>query len=198
MPKAAKAGKTQAPAAQTALADLVRRAQNGDESALPALRRELAENGRLVQAVGDLALQVQETLAGQMGGDNLLFREALSQKLDNMRREVAGPNPSPVERLLADRVALCWLAVHESELRYAQAKDLSLRQAAHWQARIDAGHRRYLSAIRTLATVRRLALPAVQVNVARRQVNVLATGGAVQSPPSPADHPTPAPAGGVK
>ena len=36
----------------------------------------------------------------------------------------------------------------------------------------DRAHRRYLSAIRTLAQVRRLLTPAVQINVGENQVNV--------------------------
>ena len=37
---------------------------------------------------------------------------------------------------------------------------------------LDHAHRRYLSAIRTLAQVRKLLVPVVQVNIADRQVNV--------------------------
>jgi hypothetical protein len=37
---------------------------------------------------------------------------------------------------------------------------------------MDRAHRRYLSAIKTLATVRKLALPVLQVNIAKKQVNV--------------------------
>jgi hypothetical protein len=32
-------------------------------------------------------------------------------------------------------------------------------------------NRRYLAALKTLATVRRLAVPALQVNIAKKQVN---------------------------
>jgi hypothetical protein len=38
-------------------------------------------------------------------------------------------------------------------------------------ARINRAHARPMPALKTLATVRRLALSAVQINVARRQVN---------------------------
>jgi hypothetical protein len=37
---------------------------------------------------------------------------------------------------------------------------------------MDRAHKRYLSAIKTLATVRKLALPVLQVNIAKKQVNV--------------------------
>ncbi len=46
---------------------------------------------------------------------------------------------------------------------------------------MDATHRRFLSAVKALALVRKLALPALQVNIARRQVNVV-TPAAVTVP----------------
>jgi hypothetical protein len=50
--------------------------------------------------------------------------------------------------------------------------ELTLRQAEFHQKRITMAHNRYLSAIRTLAQVRRLGVPAVQVNIGEQQVNV--------------------------
>lgn len=47
-----------------------------------------------------------------------------------------------------------------------------------YQRRMDAAHRRYLSALNALATVRKLAVPAIQVNIADRQVNVAGNGPA--------------------
>lgn len=84
-------------------------------------------------------------------------------------------------RLLAERAALCWHIVHLYERTYAQAGDLSIRQAEFHQRRIDAAHRRYLQALRTLASVRKLAVPAIQANIAKKQVNV--AGGPAAVPP---------------
>jgi hypothetical protein len=39
---------------------------------------------------------------------------------------------------------------------------------------MDAANKRFLSAVKALAVVRKLAIPALQINVARRQVNVVA------------------------
>src|SRR5437899_2186525 len=81
--------------------------------------------------------------------------------------ELAGPNPTPLERLLAERATNCWLQVYRYELAFEQARDLTIRQAEFHQRKIDGAHRRYLSALKTLATVRKLGLPAVQINVAK-------------------------------
>ncbi len=62
--------------------------------------------------------------------------------------------------------------VNRYEWVYASADGLSIKQADFHQRRIDRAHGRFLSAVRTLATVRKLALPVLQVNIARRQVTV--------------------------
>ena len=82
-----------------------------------------------------------------------------------------GPAPTPIERLLAERAAICWWLVHRFEYYDADAGDRSIRQAEFNQRRIDAAHNRFLSALRTLATVRKLAVPALQVNIGANQVN---------------------------
>ncbi|HEY3585943.1 MAG TPA: hypothetical protein VGK85_02270, partial [Myxococcaceae bacterium] len=53
----------------------------------------------------------------------------------------------------------------------ASPQRLTLRQADFHQRRIDRAHRRFLATLRTLAAVRRLAVPALQVSIARERVN---------------------------
>jgi hypothetical protein len=135
------------------------------------------DSGILIESLGNLSLQVEASLIKDVAGTDLAFKEGLGHKMSKLRSDLAGPDAEPLERLLAERIALCWLSVHDAEVRFAQAKDLSINQATFWQKRIDSAHRRYLSAIKTLATVRKLALPAVQVNIARKQVNVVGSAG---------------------
>jgi hypothetical protein len=42
--------------------------------------------------------------------------------------------------------------------------------------KIDKAHARFLTAVRTLAQVRKLALPTLQVNIAKNQINVAEAG----------------------
>jgi hypothetical protein len=152
---------------------IIKRARQGDATALPMLRRLFKEDKEFVDLLGgDLARQVEFSLINAVCGENLPIKEALMRKLNLLRGELAGPMPTPLERLLVERIALCWLSLHDAELRFAQMPELNIRHAEYWQNRIDRAHRRYLSAIKTLATVRKLALPALQVNIARKQVNV--------------------------
>jgi len=73
-----------------------------------------------------------------------------------------GPPPTPLERLLVERIVLCWLHLYYTETLYvANLEQLPLRQDAFYQQRISMAQARYLSAIRTLAQLRRLGIPTV-------------------------------------
>jgi hypothetical protein len=78
---------------------------------------------------------------------------------------------------LAERAALCWFSVNQYEASYSQQRgELSLAQGEAQQRRIDRAHHRFLTAVRTLAQVRKLALPTLQVNIGANQVNVAQPG----------------------
>ena len=121
---------------------------------------------------GDLAREAELTLIGKFSGKNLLFKESLRRKLELLRAEVAGPNPTPLESLLVERVVTTWLHLHHLEMTYAGKESMSLDLATYYQRSISSAQKRYLAAIKALALVRKLALPALQINIARKQVNV--------------------------
>jgi hypothetical protein len=154
------------------LRKFLKRAQKGDDSTLPVLWKMMQDPANVDLCGGDLAKQAEFSLINAAAGDDLAFKTALIHKLELMRGELAGPNPTPVERLLVERIVACWLQVQDADTRYAQAKNLALEWGEYFQRRMDRAHKRYLTAIRTLALVRKLALPVLQVNIARKQVNV--------------------------
>jgi hypothetical protein len=121
---------------------------------------------------GNFARQAELSFVRAAGGDNLVFKEALIRKMELLRAELAGSNPTPIERLLVERVVACWLQVQDADLRYAQAKELSAKWGEYYQRRMNHSHKRYLSALKTLALVRKLAVPVLQVNIAKKHVNV--------------------------
>ena len=150
---------------------ILERAQAGDETAVPALRKVL-EDPVYLEAFGDLAKQAELSFVKVAAGTNLAFREALTQKMELLRTELAGPTPTPIERLLVERVVACWLQVQDADVRYAQAKDLSVKWYEYYQRRMNHSHKRYLSALKTLALVRKLAVPVLQINIAKKQTNI--------------------------
>jgi hypothetical protein len=100
----------------------------------------------------------------------------MRRKIDTVRAELEGESPTPIERLLADRASLCRFMVYLYESKDANAEGWSLPRVKLQQLKIDRAHARFLSAVRTLAQVRKLAVPALQINVARNQVNVAGGG----------------------
>lgn len=151
--------------------ELLERARKGDILTLPILQRMLQEPD-VVEELGNLALQAEISFVSAAAGTNLAFREGLTRKLELLRADLAGPNPTPIERLLVERVVACWLQVQDADIRYAQAKDLSVKWYEYYQRRMNHSHKRYLSALKTLALVRKLAVPVLQVNIAKKQINV--------------------------
>ena len=155
------------------LRDLMGRAQDGDKEAAVAMRETLDGSPdlawRLIHGPGkraELAL-IDEIIKD---GD-LASKELLKDQLKSMRIEVAGENPSPLERLLSERVVATWLQVQLFEALYVYGMENEvMRQGDYRQKRLDRSHRRHLSAVRTLAQIRKMG-PAVQINIAEKQIN---------------------------
>jgi hypothetical protein len=123
--------------------------------------------------------QLIDWAAGKKGTEKTKIK--LYEELCEVSDGLAGPSPSPIERMLAEAAATSWFAFRMHEAHYAGCKaseeGMTIAQSEHSQRRIDRAHRRFLSTLKTLATVRRLAIPALQINLARQQVNQLNTGG---------------------
>jgi hypothetical protein len=139
------------------LQELVRQAQSGDESVLPALRRFLDGRPDVWRQVGDLRAHAEEALLGLAAGPSLLAREAIRRKAAELRAELAGPSPTAVEGLLAERAALCWLQLHLADLAWAAQGEPGAPPAARreLQQRLDSSQRRYLAALRQLDQARK-------------------------------------------
>jgi hypothetical protein len=156
-------------------------ASRGDQSALEVLRTAICDTDhRLWSEIGNLALWVQNELINMMfTREELAAREAVKAKLLELTSELSGPSPSPLERLLVERIATCWLDAAEADRRYLKASkgECSFAQGEYFQRRQDRAHKRLLSAIRTLAQVRKLGGAVVQVNIGDQQVNVAQSNG---------------------
>ena len=149
---------------------LIDRAQDSDKEALSVLRKVLDEEPRVARIV-DLARNVERSIIEKMSGNDVFTQEALPRNLKEMRKEIAGENPSPLERLLSERIAVCWLELQYFQAVYTQNMGkLTITQSDYHQRRIDKAHRRYLSSIKALAQIRKMG-PAVQINIAEKQVN---------------------------
>src|SRR5262245_35795518 len=158
---------------ETLTADQIRpllaRAQAGDAAALPSLRRFLDDNPELWRRLGDLAGHAREALLSLATADDLLARGSMRRRMDELEAELAGPSPTPLERVLARRVALCWAQAHLADLDALQNDTGATPLAAHALRRQESAQRRLAQAVRGLATARKL-LPSAAGTPALRAV----------------------------
>ena len=150
---------------------VIQRAQEGDAAAVPAVRDLLNRVPEIRRIMGgELQEVVDSAVSRSLGSDDdLAFREAVQRKLEALRRELEGSAPSPLEQLLVDRIVACWLQVQEADFRMARLPECSIAKATFLQKRQDKAHRRFLSAVKSLAQVRKMELPSLQVNFAENQ-----------------------------
>jgi hypothetical protein len=116
---------------------------------------------------GDMARTTAEMIIGQIT-DDPIRREALRLKVGRLQAELAGDDPSPIDRVLAERVSVCYMDTYYSDQLSQSNDDVGL--AAFLQARQDRAQRRYVAAIRSLAECRRVEASIVEQAVRRFKV----------------------------
>ena len=155
--------------------EILKRAESGDKSVLPQVREMLRSFPDMAREVGNLTTLACKELRRRFVGDSLVIGQALRHQEEAVLEQVAGPNPTALEKLLADQIVLCWQHVRYLEIKYAQTKSYSFREGEYHERCIDKAQKRYLQAIKTMAQIRKLGVPALQVNIATeggRQVNI--------------------------
>ena len=138
---------------------LLERAARGDRSALPALEMLLDATPEVWRTYGDLARVAEDAWVELVSGPNLLLKESLRRKLAELKSELlSGRAASPLEGLLVERVGAGWLQTAYADAAAAQAREkpLDLAQLEQQQRRQERAQKGYLTAIRSLATVRKL------------------------------------------
>ena len=160
------------------LLKLIARADTGDDAALADLKAALDEAPALTRSISGLGQNAEWSVLRAMLSNapkqDAGSFELFARQLDAMRKELRGAEPTPLERLLVDRLVLDWLFANYQDTRYAQKLNgsISISEAEYWQRGRERAHRQVTRAAHTLATVRRLVAPSVQVNIADKQINV--------------------------
>lgn len=121
--------------------------------------------------LADLGVRAQTSLIQRVvkEGDPL-SAAAFARKIERMTKDLQGPQPSELEKQLAQRIVLEWLLLTYFEATLTVNFD-SEKWTTYYEKRVESAQRRYLSSVKTLAQIRKLQLPNLQINVAERQVN---------------------------
>jgi hypothetical protein len=165
--------------------EAVMKAAKGNTVAMELVRRAFDEKPQRWRIMGDLASHARRLLAeASAGKDNLPQIEASLRMMADKEAEIVQPDSSPLEKLLAARIAITWFEMSHMDgtMAYNTSAGVNAQALEVLDARRDRADRRFRHAIRDLATVRRLLRPgsAVQVNAGVAQVNV---GGSVPVSP---------------
>ncbi len=138
-----------------------------------ALSEFLREHPHLWRYVGDLMEQAMLRLIDNLDA-SAVARIGLRTAVEQLPTDLAQPGDGPLEQLLIQQVTMCWLRLAYVEYQYSAVStqpNATARQLTYWDKRLSAAQRRYLRAIETLARVRKLTLPALQINIGEQQVN---------------------------
>ena len=137
--------------------EMIVRANSGDVEALSQVSKELTgpNRGELLKHAGDLGYQVEMAILTNSFANQEACHMAIQEQLLEIRRDLGYESASRVERLMIQRVCLCWLSVHSAELQLQQADPI---HELRLQERVDRAQRRYLQALKALASVRRLVV----------------------------------------
>jgi hypothetical protein len=153
---------------------LIQQAQQGDTSILPLIRHLLDQVPELWENSHVLAHQVEKAWTNALSGPDLMSKEIIAREVEGLRSQLLGPQPTPLEKLLVERICICWLAVQHAELHAARRfNERAVVLTLSEEHRQDKVHQRFLSAIRELARVRKLLQPTTtfQVNIGTNQTN---------------------------
>ena len=148
--------------------EALEKARDGDPAQLNRIYERVP---KLAQLIGDNLIRAEREILkwwGEAGSGPELY-------LAKMREDLGYDGSGGLERLLIDRMVVCWLRVQQAEhVKTNKDKDgITLQWATVWERRLAIAHRNFLLACNTLAQVRKLLKHTVtQVNIGGQQVNV--------------------------
>ena len=146
--------------------------------------------GEILLEVGDWGRRTQSAWMRRLSEGVETNQTGLNAKIEQMRKELGGPAPSPLEQMLVERIICCWLQVNEADRSFRTREGGgTLAQGEYWQRRLDRAHRRFLQSIKALAQIRKLLGPNVQVNVAEKQINIMDVGATRKEGSESTSHP---------
>lgn len=143
-----------------------------DKKDVAALILALRQNPELWRSLGDMANNAATHLIDTMQAPQSL-KLSLQQGWKYLQAELGAESATALEKLLIQQVVISWLRLNLVEYSYTtiHQESITLARGDYWERRLNAAQRRFLRACSTLARVRKMDLPPIQVNIAQQQVN---------------------------
>lgn len=152
---------------------------NPDPDDVRALRQILADNPSLTQQAGDLAALALKRVAAY-AIPQVVGQESILLTAGELRRALTLPTDTSLEALVIEQCVAAYLLHSATQLRYMSSQENGLPpdQSNVWENRLTGSQRRLLRAVESLARLRNLSQPLMQINIAKHQTNIAATAPA--------------------
>lgn len=148
------------------LTALLKKANAGDPKALAKLSQLLDANPHIWQGVGDLGQHAERTLIMQVAKDDALSKESIERHVRQMRQDLCGPKPTPMEKILVGRFVLAWLQSQYVNMMYPSTAGMSPAAGRFVLQQKEAAGRQLSSAQQALDNHRKLLPPKLKLREA--------------------------------
>lgn len=171
--------------------EMLARATKGDKEALAAMRKFLDSNSEVWERVGRLAIETELAYVAQISDGDPLVEESVLRTLKQMRSDLGGAAPTPLESMAVERVVATWLALQLADKAViAVDSGGTLPNANFALRRQELANRHYTAAVKSLNEVQRLLPKAKQSKTAsstgnRPELHIFAADEGTAEAPSP-------------
>src|SRR5688500_10058857 len=143
------------------------------EKDLQAIRKYLRDYPEMCRAVFSLVDSTQDLMVKKMIGDVEPAAIAIQEYLISMRDEMGYHEAPIMEKLLIENIVTSWLRVNwiESQLAMFMNRQARFAELEFWEHRLSMAQRRYLAGCESLAKIRKMKIPALQLNLGDKQIN---------------------------
>jgi len=148
--------------------EAIEEARSGDATKLNQLYDEVPY---LLREIAELYLQAEQSIVRWFGG----LGKGPQLHLEAMREDLGYDVSGGLERLLIDRLVVCWLRVQQAEriVTMRDKESLTNKEREPTLRRLEVANKTFLRACKTLAQVRKLMKrDFAQINIAQQQVNI--------------------------
>lgn len=141
---------------------------------LQVIRKFLIDYPQMCKLVFGIVESVQSLIVKNMAVDQEVVHVAIEEYLVSIRNDFGYHDAPIMEQLLIENIVTAWLRVQfcETQLAFRMNGEQRMSVMEFWERRLSMAQRRYLAACETLAKIRKMSIPAVQLNIGDQQINV--------------------------
>jgi hypothetical protein len=140
---------------------------------LQTIRKFLIDYPEYCRVVFSMTEAVQQQIIKNWGDDEVA-KTAIEEHAVFVRDEMGYHDAPIMEKMLIDNIVTAWLRLQWLDYLVSakMAGDFRIPHMEFWQKSLAMAQRNYLAACETLAKVRKMRLPNIQLNIGDKQINI--------------------------